>query len=133
MRQPGVAIWRLLFGLANRLAYSLLAGLLTFVGALIPFDRYQGVMHLVARVLDFPVALAGLVTSPHLAGIDMFFGKGIGEFMKPDEILRWHLQLAVPVYLSLFYAPMVIRALYRRWRGPSRHAEEEEPPRGRES
>lgn len=127
MSSPTMAPRRLLLGLAHRLAYSLLAGLLTFVGAIVPFDRYQALVHFVARVLDFPVAVAGLATSPYLAGIDMFFGKGVGEFMRPDEILRWHLELAIPVYLALFYAPVLARALYRRWRGPRTSAEEPAP------
>ncbi|HPD11695.1 MAG TPA: hypothetical protein PLN56_11975 [Methanoregulaceae archaeon] len=118
---------QVIVGLLHRVAYSLLAGLLTFVGALFPFDRYQGVVSFITHVLDFPVAVAGLFTSPYLAGIDLFFGRGVGEFMKPDEILRWHLQLAVPVYLVLFYAPTAVRALYRRWRGRRARAEKPEP------
>ena len=129
MSKTAIRLRRLLPGLAHRLAYSLLAGLLTFVGAIIPFDRYQGLMHFIGRVLDFPVAVAGLVTSPFLTGIDLFFGQGVGEFMKPDEILRWHLQLAVPVYLALFYTPVAIRALCRAWRARRRRAEEQGQPK----
>ncbi|MBP7798540.1 MAG: hypothetical protein KA072_07945 [Thermoanaerobaculaceae bacterium] len=119
-------------GFCHRLAYGLLASLITFIalGVGVQPDRFELVLFYLAKVLNLPVALVGLLTFPY-GGIDLWFGRGYGP--DPRQLLKQHLTFSLPIYLALFYVPAVIRALYRRWRGPSRHAEEEEYPRGRES
>jgi hypothetical protein len=113
-------------GFCHRLAYGLLASLITFIalGVGVQPGRYELVLVYLAKVLNLPVALVGLLTYPY-GGIDLWFGTGYGP--DPRQLLMQHLTFSLPIYLALFYAPAVIRALYRRWRASRTPAEEPAP------
>jgi hypothetical protein len=114
-------------GLVHRLAYSILIGLITYLLANLPlYEKGEPisigahVLVLVLYFLDFPIAVVSRLDIPYLAGIDLFFGHGVGEFMSPLEVLTWHLRLTILVYVPLFYLPKLLRAGVERWRQRSR-------------
>ena len=102
MNAQRISSW--LPGLSHRIAWALLFGTLTWAGSIFPLPQQSWLVR-AAIVLDYPVALAGLVLPPHLQGIDLFFARGAGHNMEPLTILVWHLRAAVLVYVGLLYIP----------------------------
>lgn len=114
-------------GLCHRLAYGLLASLITYTAlGVVGFEptRSELVLFYLAKALNLPVALVGLLTYPY-GSIDFWFGTGYGP--DPKLLLVQHLKFSMPIYLAVFYAPTAVRALYRRWRGRRARAEKPEP------
>lgn len=108
--------WRWVIGFCNRLAYASLVGVYVWLGTIEPSLWSVAVLRLLTRMLDLPVALAGLLLPMNTAFIDLFFNRGIREwaFVSPLRVLLWHLQVSVPVYLVLFYLPALIGRTLRR-------------------
>jgi hypothetical protein len=110
---------RRLVGFAHRLAYATALGFLSWAFAVLPYGRHPGIQAFLARLLDFPIAVAGLVLPDWLSGIDLFFGGSFGHWLRYDETLWLHLRAAIPVYVFLFYLPNLLKGgigLLRRWR-----------------
>ena len=104
-------------GFCHRLAYGLLASLITFIALGVGPQpvRHELVLFYLGKLLNLPIALVEFITDSH-SGIELWFDRGLGS--PPDKPLLHYLKVSLPTYLVLFYAPTVIRALYRRWRGP---------------
>jgi hypothetical protein len=112
-----------LVGFVHRVAYAVLFAFIIYFGARLPlYDNGQvisfgaGALVFFAHILDVPIALVSLLDMPYLAGLDLFFGHGVGEFMTSTEVLTWHVRLSILVYVPLFYLPQLVRALVRRMR-----------------
>ena len=116
-------------GFLHRLAYATLCGLATWTILATEASRVINgrpapgapqILIPIAMVLDYPIALVSRLRIPYFAGIDLFFGDGVGEFMPSGEVLSWHLRVAIPTYILLFYVPNVCEALGRgvraRWK-----------------
>lgn len=86
--------------LFRRICYAVTIAVLVWL-----FYSRGGPLRVIAMVLDFPVALASLVLNEArlVTGIDLFFGRGVGEFMSSDQVLLWHMRATVLVYVPLFY------------------------------
>ena len=107
--------------LIRRICYAATIAVLTWLLA-----SRSGLPRMVAMILDFPVAALGAISGglKVLKGIDLFFGRGVGEFMSREEILLWHLRASLFVYVPLFYVVGLIR-LRRRGRAAEAGASSE--------
>ncbi len=94
------------FRLARRVSYAVTIAVITWL----TFDR-GSVLQVLALVLDLPVAVVGRVTGDWrwTKGIDLIFGRGVGEFMPIDQMFVWHLRATVLAYLVLFYGWDLLR------------------------
>jgi hypothetical protein len=72
--------------------------------------------HTLCYVFDLPVALVTRLGIPQVAGVDVYWFHGVGEFMPVDRMLAWHMRLAVPIYLVLFYIPTWLIAWFKKRR-----------------
>ncbi len=108
-------------GLCHRLAYGLLASLITIAGIGIGVHpgRHERAVFYLGKVLNLPVALAERLTNSY-SGVELWFDRGLGS--PPDEPSLEYLKHSTPTYLVLSYLPTVIVALCRWWRGGGRSA-----------
>jgi hypothetical protein len=100
---------RWLVGLSHRVACATLIGIYTWLFSYLPYSATPRLLGDLAYIFDFPVAAASLVLPFPFKGIDLFFGRGVGEFMSKETLLFWHLRVAIPVYVLLFYVPNLIK------------------------
>ena len=106
---------RYLIGFIHRVVYATLIGLLTWFTCATPFGEHRRLQTLICQVFDWPVATAGrLFKTWH--GLDVFYGGRSCDFCQPIDFVWSHLQLAVPVYVLLFYVPTLVRWIVRRRR-----------------
>jgi len=116
--------WRILIGFAHRVAYAALTALLTWHACTWPFGEsstQRKIATTVCYAFNFPTAIAGRITAPY-RGMDPFFDRG-GEwcdFCSPQQVLWYHVQFAVPVYVALFYLPTLALWIVRKRRARSR-------------
>jgi len=113
--------WLLSF--SHRLAWSIVFGLAGFFPCVMPTDDgpLRVVYHSMCYVFDLPVALVTRLGIPYVAGLDVFWFRGVGEFTHPNEMLYWHMRVAVPTYLALLYLPNLAIAVHRRLKTQTDH------------
>lgn len=103
-------------GFFDRLAYATAVALGGFLLAVMPGPARVDPSGVVARLVDLPVALAGLILPAKWKGIDLWFSpEGLGYFTFPEALIR-HLRIAIPVYMFLFYLPSLAVVGWRRLR-----------------
>src|SRR5688572_23379782 len=95
-----------LVGLIHRTVYATLFALVSWMACAMPLGPRVGLQTFTCKVLDWPVATAGLLF-PGWKGVDVFYGGVKCDFCTPSELLWGHLLLAVPVYVVLFYLPLL--------------------------
>ena len=80
----------------------------------VPDVVWEGICY----TFNWPVAMVTQLHIPYWVGLDAFYGRGVGEFMGPGEMLIWHMRVAVPVYMAIFYLPgiasLTARAISRK-------------------
>jgi hypothetical protein len=103
----------LVVGFFHRLAYAIAVALVGFLLAVMPAGgKIDG--GVTAKVLDLPVALAGLVVPVTWKGVDLWFEPwSLGYLTFPEALLR-HLRIATPVYVLIFYLPTLGRVVWAR-------------------
>lgn len=115
---------RLVIGFVHRLAYATLIGFVTWFLWTARFDTLplgHDLQLAVVRILAAPVVPASRLTSDTgWKAIDPFTSDVVGHNEPSEKLLLWHLRLAIPVYVSLFYLPSLVRWLIHRAR--HRHA-----------
>lgn len=110
-------LWKRLAGLAHRIAYATVAGLLCWVFAVHSFQRIDpGVSRAIALTLDAPVVLANHLLPGEWRGLNLFSGQPQGEFISHEDILLLHLRAAIPTYVALFYLPNLLILGARSWK-----------------
>lgn len=114
MREKSVLALRILGGLANRLAYSLLFGIATWLFAWLP-GPYVGDLgfEFLLRLVNAPVAFVSRYLPINWQALDLIWGN-VPHFYKEYSFLFCHLRTAVPVYLAIFYLPNLIGSIRRR-------------------
>jgi hypothetical protein len=80
-----------------------------------PFARF------LCYTFDLPVSLITWIGIPYVAGADVWFQRGVGEFMPVWEMLGWHMRVAIPLYTAIFYLPVLGRILLS-WQRAKRRA-----------
>lgn len=109
-------------GLSNRLVYAFFLAAVSFGLWVFPLGLHLDFAGVVARVLNLPVALAGLALPLELRGLDTWFHRSAVDPGNPTGTLVRHLRNAIPVYVLLFYVPNLLRA-GRGWRQRRRAAD----------
>jgi hypothetical protein len=104
----------MLLGLSHRLAYAIAVALTGFFLIVMPIGLR---IEFLVRLLDLPVAAAGLLLPLEWRGIDLWFQPQEWGYVDPLQGLLRHLRVAIPAYVVLFYVPNVLSAVYRRLQG----------------
>jgi hypothetical protein len=110
---------RIAIGLALRLIGATVVSLIVWWLFTTPFDRIplprSAAIFAIVRILNFPVALAGELLYP-IRGLELLFRDYDTwcDFCSTGEMFRQQMRLAVPVYVTLFYIPTVLRSIARR-------------------
>ena len=109
-------------GFVHRFAYAVLFGFLGFVPCVIPLPD-DAVISLPRRLLEgicytfnWPVSLVTRLQIPYFVGLDVFGYRGVGEFMSIGEMLIWHMRVAVPTFLAIFYLLRLLALAVQRLR-----------------
>jgi hypothetical protein len=106
MLARGVSI---LIGFCNRLAYALLFGIGTWVFAWLPTPLAANQeFGLLLSVINAPVAFVSLFLPFQWQAVDLVFGRNLPHSLGEAAYLWQHLRTAVPVYLILFYLPLML-------------------------
>jgi hypothetical protein len=122
--------WRPVIGFIHRVTYAMLIGFITWFLWIarfdtLPFDR--DIQTGMIKVLSFPVALVSEQTPiTGWKAIDPFTKDIVGHNEPNEKVLLWHLRLAVPVYVVLFYLPNLGTWIIRRARR-KRHSQATAP------
>lgn len=118
-------------GLSHRVAYATAVALVGFLLAVMPAGaKVPGL----ARLLDLPVAAAGLLLPVTWRGVDLWFRPWEFHPYSSDHFvvgMLQHLRIAIPVYVLLFYVPNLFSGL-RRWMRSRRGADQPQPASGSE-
>lgn len=96
--------------LSNRVAYAFLFSAVSFGLYVFPLGLNLEVAGAVAKLLNLPVALAGLVLPLELRGLDMWFQRSAVNTADPTQTLMSHLRNSIPIYVFLSYLPAFGRA-----------------------
>jgi hypothetical protein len=111
---------KLLLGLCHRLAYATLISLIVFLAAIWP-EPYKGhqpsqAASVIVRILDAPIALAGLLVPCPYRGVDLVTPARFSCSPLPSPSALWyHLAIGIPAYLLLFYLPSFLLIGRRQW------------------
>jgi hypothetical protein len=106
---------RAVLGFVHRFAYATVCAFLGFVPCILPYrDRPSPVFAAICYTFNLPVAVVTWLGIPYLAGLDAWRGRGVGESMSAGEMLVWHVRVAVPTYVVLFYVPTLALWVARR-------------------
>jgi hypothetical protein len=108
---------RFAIGFTLRLITSTVISLTVWLLFTTPFDRIplpRPAVFVIARVLDFPVALAGEVLP--IRGMELVFHDYDTRcaFCPIEEMFRQQMRIAIPAYLFLLYVPTLLRSVARR-------------------
>jgi hypothetical protein len=107
-------------GFIHRVVYATLIGFITWFLWTARYDTLplgRDAQNAIVKVLAAPVAFVSRLTPP--AGwkaLDPFTSDVVGHNEPNEKLLLWHLRLAVPTYVVIFYIPSLIRLLVRRAR-----------------
>lgn len=102
-----------------RLVIGVACALGSWSACVAPLDSHGAIKSVLCRALNWPVATAGLLFG-NWRGLDVFYGNASCEFCGAAAMFRYHMLLAVPVYVALIYAiSFAIVVLRRKFRvGP---------------
>ena len=112
--------WQPLVGVVHRVAYAaLISFIVWFLWTArfntLPFGRDLQLG--IVKVLDFPVAMVSeQMPRTGWRAIDPFTSDQMGHNEPDEKVLLWHLRLALPVYVVLFYLPNIAMWIVRRLR-----------------
>jgi amino acid transporter len=116
--------WRWLLGFIHRIAYAVLVSFVVWFLWTARFDTLslgRDFQLGIVKVLDFPVAMVSeRMPLTGWRSIDPFTRDQMGHNEPNEKVLLWHLRLAVPVYVVLFYLPNLFIWIVRRFRNRSR-------------
>lgn len=111
--------WRVLPGLAHRIAYATVVSVAIWYLLLVPFSEtslprplHDGLL----KLLDLPIAAVNTILPWQWKGIDAWSSERQPEYGSIWKLLYVHLRIAVPVYVALFYLPNAIAWIVRRAR-----------------
>ncbi|HEY0157559.1 MAG TPA: hypothetical protein VGF28_09765 [Thermoanaerobaculia bacterium] len=102
-----------LLSVAVRLSVATTLGVITW-WSYVTRGASDGLLRILYRVLDWPVATVGQLFPQSWAGIDVFYGTNLCDFCTPRELLLEHLKFAVPVFVLLSYVGTSLRERWRR-------------------
>lgn len=106
-------------GFVVRLAIATAISVGAWLLMVMPFDRPLlplGMVTAIFRVIDFPVAVAGLLLYP-IRGIEVLFGAGDWcDFCSPAYFGWLQMRIAIPTYLFLLYLPSLPQPERRTWK-----------------
>lgn len=109
--------WRWLIGFVHRVAYATLISFVTWFLWTARFDTLPLGRDLqlgIVNVLAYPVAMVSERTPiDGWHAIDPFVDQPVGHNEPNERVLLWHLRLAVPVYVALFYVPNLVAWIIR--------------------
>jgi hypothetical protein len=122
-----VTHWRWLLGFIHRVAYAALVSFVVWFLWTARFDTLplgRDLQLRIVSVLDFPVAMVSeQMPLDGWRSIDPFSRDQMGHNEPNEKVLLWHLRLAMPVYVVLFYLPNLVLWIVRRFRKGSRPKE----------
>ena len=114
---------KIVFGLANRIAYAALVSALLWILVGLPMSYPYGFNGQLVFALDWPIAVATQILPCKEFALDVWFtgkgGEGCPEAYHPPvparEMFFNHMRVGIPVYAFLFYLPNIALGLVRWW------------------
>src|SRR4051794_20285246 len=109
-----------LLGFSHRVTYAALISFVVWFLWTARFDTLpfgRDLQLRIVSVLDFPVAIVSeQMPLQGWRSIDPFTRDQMGHNEPNEKVLLWHLRLAMPVYVVLFYLPNLVLSIMRRLR-----------------
>ena len=107
-------------GFCHRVAYAAFISQAVLLAAIAPLP-YQGyepskVVLAAVRILDAPIAFAGLLLPCQYRGMDLVTPQPLRCRSLPmPDFVAYHLVIGIPAYVLLFYIPTLFSAIHK-WR-----------------